>query len=1021
MSARPKSAAPNSSVKKAPPVTTTTTTTTPLSGRSVTKVSRSVTKSDTDTPVKLPTSRISGDHKASPRSVNSKPSVDSARPASGYSKSGSDGGARRAADGAESATKTLADRRASKLSLPPEAQQKRAPKALDLQAQLTALQEDLKKARDELAAVEKEKAVVVDELKEARRSAGETNEKLVEAQAGQKRAEETSEIEKFRAIEIEQAGIDAADKKQDEWNKKMEDMKIQHASDVDALLSATQELLRLKEELADLSDANNQAVSKADASAKESRAYCDKVDLLTAEIVSLKTLLDSKIESAANDGDVVLGMKSEIESLKIELERSRASGEKLEADIKLLNSELGESKMAQAYSNNLVKEWKQQVEELEHRVEEASMKERLVCESLNSLTKKLEETESLFLESKQKEAALAENVAQGDAAIEELHVELEASQETEATSHKIIEEWTQKAKELEKQVEEANLTEKTALDSLSRVKMQLEETRGLLGEANKKIASLAQKIEENGAVAEQLNVQLEASRMAEAYANKLVAEWKQTVEELGHRVEEANRSEKATKESLNSVRQELEMTRGSLKEAEAQIEVLQEKVGLLEMSFERQRGDYRKAESRAATAEADAFEMAKMIESLKIQLETVQEEKLQALDNEKLTASNVQSLLGEKNKLINDLENSKDEEEKSKKAMESLAAALHEVSAEAREAKENFLARQAEHETYESQIDDLKCILKETNEKYKTMLDDARHEVDSLMITIEKSKKQFEESKAEWEESKSELMNSVKQSEDKKSALENEITRLTNQLKEIEEGGSTAESEKTRLIESLKVAESELTYMQSVLGEAKAESMKLKESLLENESELQAVSKENDELRTREATALEKVEELSKLIESAAAKRKSEEIDAHLENVNGFLLLPKSLTSPEAAMERQIGGEEELGNLTDDEAVLTGSRLFQNMNGDLKKDEKQDEAIEIDENSYSLEKTVDEALDEDVVDIGSISFDKRNGSISHVENNSTSPPSRQQQKKKKAMLGRFGSLLKKNSSKSQKA
>ncbi|KAL9684364.1 hypothetical protein QQ045_021800 [Rhodiola kirilowii] len=94
------------------------------------------------------------------------------------------------------------------------------------------LQEDLKMAKDQLALALKEKAEVVDELKEARKIAGEANEKLSESVVGQKRAEEASEMEKIRVTET-------ARKKEGLWNKEMENLRAQHTSDADAILSAT--------------------------------------------------------------------------------------------------------------------------------------------------------------------------------------------------------------------------------------------------------------------------------------------------------------------------------------------------------------------------------------------------------------------------------------------------------------------------------------------------------------------------------------------------------------------------------------------------------------------------------------------------------------------------------------------------------------------------------------------------------------------------------------------------------------
>ena len=94
--------------------------------------------------------------------------------------------------------------------------------------------------------------------------------------------------------------------------------------------------------------------------------------------------------------------------------------------------------------------------------------------------------------------------------------------------------------------------------------------------------------------------------------------------------------------------------------------------------------------------------------------------------------------------------------------MESLASSLHEVSADAREAKENLLNIQAKSESYDAQIEDLKLVLKATNEKYESMLDEARHEIDVLVCSIENSKSAFENSKAEREQRELQLVSCIK-------------------------------------------------------------------------------------------------------------------------------------------------------------------------------------------------------------------------------------------------------------------
>ncbi|CAJ1926371.1 unnamed protein product [Sphenostylis stenocarpa] len=354
----------------------------------------------------------------------------------------------------------------------------RVAKDSELQAQLNLSQEDLKNTKEQLIQTEKEKAETIDELKAAQRVAEEANEKLREAMVAQKQAEESFEIWKFRAVELEQAGIQAAQKKEEEWQKELESVRNQHALDVAALFSTTQELQQVKQILAMTSDAKNQAQSHAE-------LHMVKAEILSAELTQLKLL---------------------------------------------------------------------------------------------------------------KKSALI---------------------------------------------------------------------------------------------------------------------------------------------SLESVMKQLERNNDSLLDAESEISNLKEKVGLLEMTIRRQRGDLVDSERCLLVAKEESVEMSKKVESLKIELET---EKAQTLNKEKLAASSLQTLLEEKNKLIYVLGICRDEEEKTKKVMESLAAALHEISAEARYANEKLLANQAELENYETQIEDLKLILQNTNEKYESMLHDTRKDSDAFICSVENAK-----------------------------------------------------------------------------------------------------------------------------------------------------------------------------------------------------------------------------------------------------------------------------------------
>ncbi|XP_019195399.1 PREDICTED: WEB family protein At5g16730, chloroplastic-like [Ipomoea nil] len=812
--------------------------TSPATPRATSKVSRGATKFDGDSPSQNLRSSVD----QSPRSAAPKPSVG----------------------------------RSTKLGTPPDKKPARVLKPSELQTELNLAQEDLKKAKEKLASVEKEKTRALDDLKEAKKLAEEANEKLREALIAQKRAEDDSEIEKFRTVEIEQAGIEAAQKKEEEWQKEIEAVRSQHALDVASLLSATQELQRVKQELAMTCDAKNQALAHADDATKIAEIHAGKVEILSSELIRVKSMLDSRVESESTEkNQLVEELNLEIETLRKELEMARSY------EVKMMEKE---------------------------------------------------------------------------------------------------------------------------------------------------------------AVLEQCKVDLEAAEMAASYAHNLVQEWKKRVEDLEFQTSEAQRTERSASESLESAMKELEGRNDLLHDAETEIASLKEKLGLLEFSVDRQKGELEESECHLKMAREEASKMAEKVESLSSELETVKEDKIQALNNEKLAANSVEQLLEEKNKLLDELKSSREEEEKNKKAMESLTSALHEVSSEAREAKEKLLSSQAETGNYETQIEDLKQVLKTTNERHENMLGEAKQEIDLLTNSVEQSKQDYETLKAEQEEKERDLMNCVVKTEEANSSMEKEINRLVNSLKEAQEDASNAREAEARLQNSLKETDSEVVYLKEVLGEAKAESMKLKESLMDKENELQNFLQENEELRSREASALKKIEELSKMLEEALAKKQAEENGGLTDNEkdSDMLPLPKS---PE-----QNGVKDENPKMELPPYQPSIMEEFKEVNNNDSSDNPKENAIEAkDEESKNEEKEESKIEEKQANDSVEAEFkfvekdsspereaeakeevhenyEQPNGvsSIEKHENGNTSPVKPQSLKKKKPLLSKFGSLLKKKGAVSQK-
>ncbi|EOA29907.1 hypothetical protein CARUB_v10013001mg [Capsella rubella] len=406
-----------------------------------------------------------------------------------------------------------------------------------------------------------------------------------------------------------------------------------------------------------------------------------------------------------------------------------------------------------------------------------------------------------------------------------------------------------------------------------------------------KARSFEAKVKELEMIIEQLNVDLEAAKLAESYAHGFADEWQNKAKELEKRLEEANMLERSASVSLVTVTKQLEGSNNRLHAMESEITDHKEKIVLLELTVASQKVNLEKTELRLGTAEEELSKMEKEAEKLKNELETLNEEKNQALKKEQDATSSVQRLLEEKNKILSDLESSKEEEEKSKKAMESLASALHEVSSESRELKEK-LQSQGDQD-YETQIEDLKLVIKTTNKKYENMLDEARHEIDVLVNAVEQTKKQFESAMVDWEMREAGLVNHVKEFDEEVSSMGKEMNRLGNLVKRTKEEADAAWEKESQMRDSLKEVEDEVIYLQETLREAKAETLKIKGKMLDKETEFQSIVHENDELRVKQDDSLKQIKKLSKLLEEALAKKHTEENSELSESEKDYDLLPK--------------------------------------------------------------------------------------------------------------------------------
>ncbi|KAL0913505.1 hypothetical protein M5K25_016971 [Dendrobium thyrsiflorum] len=410
-------------------------------------------------------------------------------------------------------SKSTSDRRSLGISTPPD-KHPRPLRGSELQAQLTLVQEDLKKVKEKLDFEENEKARALEELKEAKKAAQEANEKLEDALLSQKLAEESSELDKFRADEVEQSAIEAAQKREEEWLEELGHVRNQHAVDVAALLSATQELQRVKQELLMTTEAKNSALGHADDAMKIAEINVEKMEMLSGEVSHLKSLLESELESHSKEmAEMINKFDSEAEVLKLELRKAKAAEEKLvdvEALVEVLKVQVLNAKIAESNALYLVDEQKKKLELLESQLEEASISESTINYSLASVMKQLEEKEVVCNDAKSeieslnvKVEGLELEVARHNEDLKESDRRLDLAKQEILNMEKKAELINFEIQKAEEEKENALNNEKIAcfnVESLTqennKLAVELEITKEELGKAKKSMESLASALRE---------------------------------------------------------------------------------------------------------------------------------------------------------------------------------------------------------------------------------------------------------------------------------------------------------------------------------------------------------------------------------------------------------------------------------------------------------------------------------------------------------------------------------------------
>jgi chromosome segregation ATPase len=429
---------------------------------------------------------------------------------------------------------------------------------------------------------------------------------------------------------------------------------------------------------------------------------------------------------------------------------------------------------------------------------------------------------------------------------------------------------------------------------------------------------------------------------------KVLNEWREKSEFLQIKLDEADEFNKLKEESLNSSIRDLEQKTALLREKEVEASLLRDKIGSLEVELDKYKGENDISSQTLLEVEKEALALRSQVGDLKLKLQTLEEAKTEAIEKEKDAAARIEGISRERNGLIEELQASKDELEKVKKAMDDLASALHEVSAEAREARENFLNKSEELDRARSENEELNLNLKNTKESYEVMLDEANYERVCLQKTVEKLEKETRGSNDEWYEKEMGFMESVRKSEEEIVKIKLERDEAVESLKETQSKLDIKRGENEKLQSEYREVEIKINELEKALIEAQEESASLKK-LMAKERETEMIVRDNEE-RPNQEVQLGKSEEHEDGNKNDNSKIE-ENGKGHLEE-EGVMVVSKMWDLSNGKEENGLDGDDLDSNLDDNvseekatEATENGKKtdsqkkktLFKKVGGFLKK------------------------------------------------------------------------------------
>ncbi|XP_024987368.1 interactor of constitutive active ROPs 2, chloroplastic [Cynara cardunculus var. scolymus] len=408
----------------------------------------------------------------------------------------------------------------------PTSEKKRPGRVSELETQLANLQEELKKAKDQLSQSESWKKRANEDAEEAKKQLADMTEKL---QDSQQQLDEISASEESRVQELRKISQD----RDRAWESELEAVQKHHSMDSAALSSAMSEIQKLKIQLEKVAESEAAQAKYAESAHNEMLTLRLELSETLAIVEELKNQLNDSKDSEARALEAVSRTQEQLEiiksteetlrsenlkameayhSLTVELENSKAQVNSLEGFV----SKLQENPAGDVDGQEELNSVKSEVEKLQGALEGAEKRyQEEYIQSTLQIRSAYELVEQTRSESCQKVAILEANLEKSIAEMEDLRaklVEKEAKLQNTSEENKKLNEKLEKTELTEKDTEhvmevkrlDADLVDlkRVMLDKETELKKITEEKERLMMEKNemKDEAVEAAKIAEREAV-----------------------------------------------------------------------------------------------------------------------------------------------------------------------------------------------------------------------------------------------------------------------------------------------------------------------------------------------------------------------------------------------------------------------------------------------------------------------------------------------------------------------------------------